>query len=176
MKSALTLTALVFLASPVFAVGTDDSTKTPDCADGQVWNPDTELCETPKKDAHSDQLLHDNAQRYAYAGDYDAAQRILKAIKDQDNTRTLALWGFTHRKLGDVDLGLSFYKKALMADANNLEARAYLGEAYVEQGDFDAALHQLAEIKARGGTGSSAEKFLRNAILGNPGRKYQIDS
>ncbi len=33
--------------------------------------------------------------------------------------------GYSHRKMGDVDVGIGFYKQALAIDPNNLNTREY---------------------------------------------------
>ena len=166
LAAALTLTPLT-----AFAAGEAPSTPTPtedrQCDDGQVWNPESKECEDAAESNQNDAYLLDSAQRYAYAGDYGDAQTVLKAVKSQDSSRTLALWGFTHRKMGHIDVGLAFYDKALEADPNNILARSYLGEAKINMGDYDGALMQLAEIRARGGEGSRAETLLLKAMQGS---------
>ena len=69
--------------------------------------------------------------------------------------------------MGHIDVGLAFYDKALEADPNNILARSYLGEAKINMGDYDGALMQLAEIRARGGEGSRAETLLLKAMQGS---------
>lgn len=165
--AALTLAPLT-----TYAAGTAPSTLEPEpevveCeVEGQVWNPETEICEVPEDSDQSDAFLLDSAQRLAYAGAYGTAQDILKGVDAQEASRTLALWGYTHRKMGNVDLGLAFYDKALQADPNNILARSYLGEAKINMGDYDGALVELAEIRARGGSGSRAESLLLQAMQG----------
>ena len=165
--------ALTLAPLSAFAAGSETSTPEPKvtCEDGQVWNEETETCEDPSESSQTDSFLLDSAQRYAYAGHYEDAQIVLSAVKDQTDSRTLTLWGFTHRKMGNVDLGLAFYDQALTKDPNNILARSYLGEAHVNLGDYDAALTQLAEIRARGGAGSRAETLLIKAMQG--GTLYQ---
>jgi tetratricopeptide (TPR) repeat protein len=169
MKLVLAV-ALTLAPLTVFAAGEAPSTPEPTadekCENGLVWNPETELCEEASESTQNDTYLLDSAQRYAYAGAYGDAQTVLRAVKSQDSSRTLALWGFTHRKMGQIEVGLSYYDQALDADPNNILARSYLGEAKVNMGDYDGALVQLAEIRARGGAGSRAEALLLQAMTG----------
>ena len=166
LAAALTLAPLT-----AFAAGTAPSTPEPTadekCEDGLVWDKDTKECVEPAESTQNDAYLLDSAQRYAYAGDYGDAQKVLRAVNSQDASRTLALWGFTHRKMGNIEVGLSFYDRALEVDPNNILARSYLGEAKVNMGDYDGALLQLAEIRARGGEGSRAETLLLKAMAGS---------
>lgn len=160
--------ALTLAPMTAFAAGPEPTTPAPtaeeECENGLVWNPDTEMCEEAAESGQDDATLLDSAQRYAYAGNYGDAQTVLKAVKSQDASRTLALWGFTHRKMGHTDVGLAFYDKALAANPDNILARSYLGEAKITMGDYQGAREQLAEIRARGGAGSRAEKLLLRAM------------
>ena len=98
------------------------------------------------------------------------AQDVLAAMSDQADDRVLTYLGFTHRKMGNVDLGMRFYNKALAKNPDNLLARSYLGQGLIEAGDTDAAVEQLREIIARGGKGSWSETSLRTAL--NTGVTY----
>jgi Tfp pilus assembly protein PilF len=85
-------------------------------------------------------------------------------MSDQQEDRVLTYWGFTHRKLGKMDLGMTFYERALDQNPDNLLARSYMGQALVEQNDLVGALAQLREIRARGGAGGWPEQSLDSAI------------
>lgn len=163
--AALTLAPMI-----AFAAGPEPTYPAPtaeeECDDGLVWNPDTEVCEEASESTQTDAYLLDSAQRYAYAGNYEDAQTVLKAVDDQSASRTLALWGFTHRKMGNTEVGLAFYDQALTVNPDNIVARSYLGEAKVNMGDYKGAREQLAEIRARGGSGSRAESLLLKALQG----------
>ena len=91
-------------------------------------------------------------------------------MSDQTDDRVLTYLGFTHRKMGNVDLGMRYYHKALAKNPDNLLARSYLGQGLIEAGDADAAVAQLREIIARGGKGSWSETSLRTAL--NTGVTY----
>ena len=171
MRQTLTaaLFALPFLAGAALAVGDDDSPPKPtetstECPDGYVFDKEKDGC------VKSASLDLDDDQRYqavrelAYAGRYDDAQGVLRAMADQSDDRVLTYWGFTHRKMGNAVLAQAFYEKAIAANPDNILARSYMGQGFVESGDMDAAIAQWREIKARGGEGSWAEAALREAI------------
>ena len=138
---------------------------TQDCTNGQVWDSRAGRCVSPQSGALDDDTLFGAVREFAYADQLENAQAALAAMSDQSDDRVLTYWGFTHRKLGDMDKGMSFYKAALEKNPGNIAARSYMGQAYVETGDLVAARRQLLEISAHGGAGTWSETSLRQAIL-----------
>jgi tetratricopeptide (TPR) repeat protein len=57
------------------------------------------------------------------------------------------LMGFSLRKTGDYKQAYTFYRKALDFDPNHKGALEYLGELYVETGQFDKAKENVARLK-----------------------------
>ena len=84
----------------------------------------------------------------------------------------LTYWGFTSRKLGDVEAAMAWYDAALAANPDNLLARAYRGMAYVEMGDLTLARAELEDIWERGGAGGWPEAALAQAIATGVGVSY----
>ena len=161
--------ALILIAAPAWAAPEDfapppptETTKT--CEDGQVWDRETETCKDPDDAAFDDATRLRAARELAQADRYDDALRVLASIGDQADSAVLTITGFAHRKAGRADLGLAFYDQALAADPDNLLARAYLGEAYLDAGDVVAARAQLSEIRRRGGRQTWPEIALRLAL------------
>ncbi|MCB4455550.1 tetratricopeptide repeat protein [Leisingera sp. McT4-56] len=134
------------------------------CKGKRVWDDDKKRCVRPRKSSLNQQGLLEAARELAYAGRQQDAQAVLSAMADQKDTMVLTYWGFTHRRLGNQELAQSFYDQALVQDPDNVLARSYMGQAFVEQGKYGAAKAQLKEIKARGGAGSWAEASLRSAL------------
>ncbi|MEO1734399.1 MAG: hypothetical protein AAFR45_12350 [Pseudomonadota bacterium] len=129
-----------------------------------VWDASIKKCVRPDQSSSLAPDVQYNAVReLAYAGRYDEAQIVLSQM-DQSDDRVLTYWGFTHRKLGNLELANAFYQDAIDANPDNILARSYMGQGFVEAGKTDAALAQWREIKARGGTGTWAEASLREAI------------
>lgn len=87
----------------------------------------------------------------AKSGKYAEAIALLQTADDKSDPRVLNYIGFATRKLGRVDEALGYYAKALAADPNYTVARAYLGEAFLMQGDVAKAKEQLGEIEKRCG-------------------------
>lgn len=166
----LLFAAAIALPQAAFAVGSDDSAPTSsetttECSDGQIWDSATSSCVTPKDSRLDDDTLYQAAREFAYAGQFEHAQAALAEISLQNSDRVLTYWGFTHRNLGDHDLGMSFYHKALAQNPNNIRARSYMGQALVMVGDDAGAYGQLIEIRARGGENTWAESALEQALL-----------
>ena len=68
------------------------------------------------------------------------------------------------RKAGRLDIGITYYRKALALNPNFVLAREYLGEGYVAAGRIDLARAELAEIANRCGTTCEEYADLAKAI------------
>lgn len=79
---------------------------------------------------------------------YDEAEALLAdaALAFGPHPDVLTYRGFVHRKTDDYAKAVSFYNAALEIAPNHLGANEYLGELYLERGDTDAALRQLAKL------------------------------
>ncbi len=168
MMKSLTVGVLTLaLSGPAFAAG--DATPTApkpvkECKNGKVWSEKKNRCTKPENANLTDDKLYDNVRALAHNERFEDAQTVLSSMSDQSEDRVLTYWGFTHRKLGDVNLGMAFYDQAITQNPNNILARSYLGQAYVESGDLMAARTELQEIRTRGGAGTWAEISLASAI------------
>ena len=90
---------------------------------------------------------------------------MLESVANKNDAFVLTYLGYSHRKLGDIDLGISFYKKALDIDPDNVATREYLGEGYVSKGQLDLAYLELAEIEQRCGTRCEEYEALEKAMF-----------
>ncbi|MFY0311402.1 tetratricopeptide repeat protein [Leisingera sp. D0M16] len=161
--------ALTLPVAAIAASGNDwnppkpsETTKT--CKGKRVWDDEKKRCVRPRKSSLNQEQLLGAARELAYAGRQEDAQAVLSAMADQQDSLVLTYWGFTHRKLGNLELAQDYYDQALARDPDNILARSYMGQGLVEQGNYDAALVQWKEIKARGGDGTWAEASLRSAL------------
>jgi tetratricopeptide (TPR) repeat protein len=111
-----------------------------------------------------DEDLYQQGRLLAKAGEYDWALTLLTAIKNQDDPRVLNYTGYSHRKAGRLDTGITFYRKALSINPNFVLAREYLGEGYVAAGRIDLAKVELSEISKRCGVGCEEYKDLKRVI------------
>ncbi|MDU9003578.1 tetratricopeptide repeat protein [Sedimentitalea todarodis] len=162
------LPLLIAMPGLVFAASDDAPPKpthtTNSCKGVKVWDPTKQKCVKPKDASLDGDILYDAARELAYAGRYDDAQGVLQAMADQKDDRVLTYWGFTHRKLGNLELANIFYEHAIKQNPDNILARSYMGQGFVEEGRVDEAIAQWHEIRNRAGTGSWAEASLREAI------------
>jgi len=82
------------------------------------------------------------------AKDYKAALAELTPMLDKhQHADVYNLMGFSLRKTGDQKQAYTFYRKALDFDPQHRGALEYLGELYVETGQFDKARENVAQLK-----------------------------
>ena len=166
------------------------------CTDGKIWNEEKKECVAPedlkpaetkteekpadgtpteekakeeeqkKTERQIDDKLYEAAREFAYAGQYGNALRALRAASDQEDPRILNYLGYNTRKLGNMELGMTYYRRALQKDENYILARSYMGQALIEQGDIEGARVQLVEIRDRGGEKTWAYRALLQSLGG----------
>lgn len=168
-KIALIATSLV-LSNASASLAMDDSAtpKPVKCENGQVYDEKTKACVTSESNLIDDDTRFEAARSFAYAGQYQHAITALEAIGNQNQARVLNMLGYSNRKIGNKDLAMDYYTTALALDPNYLLARAYMGQALANEGNFEAARDQLLEIGARGGRETWAYVSLKQH-LGNIG-------
>lgn len=167
LASAIALQSFAF-APAVYAAGGDSSPPKPTnttkkCLFGRVYDEAAGRCVKPNKSNFTDDQLYQAVRELAYDGQYENAQNILR-IMEQTDDRVLTYWGFTYRKMGEIDLANAYYQHAIDTNPDNILARSYMGQGFVSEGKTDLAIQQWREIKARGGEGTWAEASLRKAI------------
>ena len=153
------------LPSQAFLGGDDDDSPRRKCPSGKSWSDKAGKCVSQRSDALSDEDRARAGRQLARDGNYNEAIAVLENVADKSNPRVLTYLGYSHRKLGDVDLGISLYLKALAIDPENIDTREYLGEAYVTKGQLDLAYLELAEIEKRCGTSCKEYQALEKAML-----------
>jgi tetratricopeptide (TPR) repeat protein len=162
------------------------------CTDGKIWSEDKKECLAPedlkpvettpiegkpagekapdaeqkKSQRDVDDMLYEAAREFAYAGQHENALRALRAASDQQDPRILNYMGYNSRKLGNMELGMRYYREALQKDENYILARSYMGQALIEQGDLEGARVQLVEIRDRGGENTWAYRALLGSLGG----------
>ena len=104
--------------------------------------------------------------------DYDKAIRKLKTLitaSSTDFTRADVYneLGFAYRKSEDFDNAAKYYNKALKLDPEHLGAIEYQGEMYVDLGQKENALNNLALLKKLVGENNSYYNELNNYISNN---------
>ncbi len=126
--------------------------KSKKCPSGTAWNSQQKKCVAVKSGSLSDDDLARAGRQLAKDGHYQEAIKVLEMASNENHPAILTYLGYSQRKLGNVDLGISLYKRALDIDPDNVDTREYLGEGYVSKGELDLAWLELVEIERRCGT------------------------
>jgi tetratricopeptide (TPR) repeat protein len=134
------------------------------CPEGTAWSKQQGKCVPQKSGLLSDEDLAQAGRSLALDGKYEEAIKVLGLASNKSDPAVLTYLGYCHRKLGDVDLGISLYKKALDVDPDNVDTREYLGEGYVSKGELDLAWLELREIEKRCGTACKEYQTLDRAM------------
>ncbi len=163
--SVLVAAGLAF-ATPVFAAGEDSTTVSPasQCKKGEVWDAKKKACVKASSGILNDEELYQQGRALAKEGRYEWALQVLAAISNQNDPRVLNYTGYSHRKAGRLETGISYYRKALAINPNFVLAREYLGEGYVAAGRIDLARIELGEIALRCGDKCEEYRDLSTAI------------
>ena len=178
MRFMIPLTCTVFLASPAFAVGSNDSSPpvktetTTTCEDGQIFDDKTKACVDADKQSFNDDDRYRAVRELAYAGEYQRALRVISMADNPKSSRFLTYRGFIHRQNGKMDQAMAFYTAALRADPDNVLARSYMGMGLAKMGHKGAAQAQLEEIAARSGQDGWAFTALKAVLDGEAGAIY----
>lgn len=143
---AILLCAGMGMSAPVYAAGgggnNDDATE---CRSGMVWDKQKKRCVNQNSGVDQDSLF-EAGKRHADAGRYQQAIEVLR-LASADDKRVLNYLGFSYRKMGQVDRGLTYYRQAVAMDPEYTLVREYMGEALLQKDDLAGALEQLAEIR-----------------------------
>ena len=160
------LAASLSFASPAFAAGEGSSSGSPakKCKTGQVWDKNKAKCVKATSGILPDEDLYQQGRALAKEGHYEWALQVLAAVGNQNDPRVLNYTGYSYRKAGRLETGISYYRKALAINPDFVLAREYLGEGYVAAGRVDLARAQLDEIAARCGQSCEEYKDLSVAI------------
>ena len=162
---ALPLVALaVTWTSPSYAFDFWNWGKPKKCPSGTAWSKEEKKCVAIKKGSLSDEDLARAGRALALEGHYRDAIKVLAMASNDNDPAVLTYLGYSQRKLGNVDLGISLYKKALDIDPDNVDTREYLGEGYVSKGELDLAWLELVEIEKRCGTTCVEYRALEKAL------------
>jgi tetratricopeptide (TPR) repeat protein len=172
MRNLAILTFAAFLgvsiSSVALAAGQGGSSNTSatdnNCKKGEVWDKKHKKCVKAQSRVLPDEELFEQGRALAQAGYYDWALEVLAAIEDQSDPKVLNYMGYSHRKAGRLEIGITYYRKALDIDPNYVLAREYLGEGYVAAGRIDLAKSELSEIAKRCGITCEEYKDLAKAI------------
>lgn len=117
------------------------------CRKGLVLDLRRNKCVAPQQGAVDDESIYRTGRDLADADRFDEAIAILSLAENKSDPRVLNYLGYSHRKLGRINVGLGYYQEALRIDPDYTLVREYLGEAYLQLGDVHSAKLQLAEIE-----------------------------
>jgi tetratricopeptide (TPR) repeat protein len=108
----------------------------------------------------------DDARSLIERGRYRDAIGVLRHVVDAEprNADALNLLGFSLRKNGDMRNAQGFYLKALKIRPNHRDANEYLGELYVEIGQFEKARARLDALEGICGTSCREYRALKSVI------------
>ncbi len=160
----------VGLSAPAFAAGdgggssSDASPASQNCKKGEVWDKKKKKCVKKESGVLPDEDLYQQGRALARQGHYDWAIEVLALIQNRQDPRVLNYTGYSHRKAGRLEIGITYYRQALAIDPNFNLAREYLGEGYIAAGRVDLAMAELAAIEKSCGTGCEEYKDLSAAI------------
>ena len=176
---SLALACTLAFAAPAFAAGGgsdgggssggssgggNGSPTAQQCKKGEVWSASKKKCVKAESGILTDEDLYQQGRALAKEAHYDWAIEVLSAIQDQEDPRVLNYLGYANRKAGRLDIGITYYQKALAIDPNFNLAREYLGEGYLAAGRVDLAMAQLEAIGKSCGTSCEEYQDLQAAI------------
>jgi tetratricopeptide (TPR) repeat protein len=123
--------------------------------------------------AQNQRTADDKAYEAAYwkakNGDYAGALEMAATAENKNDPRILRVTGYATRKLGDVDGGMAYYRRALAINPADTRTRQYMGEAFLTKGDMKGAVEQLGEIARACGNCEDYQKLAQaiTAYQGN---------
>jgi Flp pilus assembly protein TadD len=95
----------------------------------------------------------------------EAVARLKQAVvTEPNNADAYNYLGYSHRKLGDRDKALGFYRKALSLAPKHRGANEYLGELYLDMGELAKAEERLEVLDGACFFGCEEYSDLKQAI------------
>jgi Flp pilus assembly protein TadD len=162
------LACLIGLSAPALAAGdgggSDSSPAGQNCKKGEVWDKTKKKCVKSQSGVLPDEDLYQQGRALARQGHYDWAVQVLAVVQNRKDPRVLNYMGYSHRKAGRLEIGITYYREALAIDPNFNLAREYLGEGYIAAGRIDLAMNELAAIEKSCGRDCAEYRDLSAAI------------
>jgi tetratricopeptide (TPR) repeat protein len=162
------LACLIGLSGAAMAAGdgggSDASPTNQNCKKGEIWDKNKKKCVKAQSGLLSDEDLYQQGRALARLGHYDWAIEVLALVQNRQDPRVLNYTGYSHRKAGRLEAGITYYREALAIDPNFNLAREYLGEGYIAAGRIDLAKAELAAIEKSCGTACAEYEDLSAAI------------
>lgn len=126
--------------------GSGDAPTVTKCKRGEVWDAKAKKC-AQAKSGIDDESLYAAGRDLANYGRYEEAIQVLALAANKKDPRILNYLGYSNRKIGNIELGMEYYKAALAEDPSYTLVREYLGEAHLIKGDVNSAKEQLTAIE-----------------------------
>ncbi|NKB54441.1 MAG: tetratricopeptide repeat protein [Rhizobiaceae bacterium] len=165
LAAGMLLGGSAFTVSAFAASDGNSTTTTPTCINGKVWDKKKRLCVLPKKSSQlDDDNIYEAARDLAYNRRYEEAIVVLELAENKNDPRILNYLGYSNRKLGRIEKGLTYYAAALREDPDYTLVMEYMGEAFLQLGKVDKAREQLAEIEKRCGKDCREYSMLETEI------------
>ena len=159
---AIAFAGVVGFTAPAFAQKGDPPPRPKiDCSKKE--NQKKAACQNRNSELGDDELFY-AGYWLARTGDYKLAVHYLSQARNDADPRILTYLGYSLRKLGQTGEAMTYYTRALAANPDYTIARAYMGEAFLEQGAKEKAAEQLVEIEQRCGTHCAEYKELAAAL------------
>ena len=97
----------------------------------------------------------------------DAIPYLDVALQERPaNANVLSYAGYAHSMVGDYNVAVDYFHRALASDPDHKEAHQHLGELYVAVHDITSAKAQLAELTRICPSGCDEKDALAKAIAG----------
>ena len=144
--------------------GNDASPTNQSCKKGEVWDKNKKKCVKAQSGLLPTRTSTSRAARWPGWASMTGRSRFWPLVQNQNDPRVLNYMGYSHRKAGRLDIGITYYRKALAIDPNFNLAREYLGEGYIAAGRIDLAMAELAAIEKSCGTTCEEYQDLSAAI------------
>jgi tetratricopeptide (TPR) repeat protein len=164
LLAAGAIIAGAMLNTPAQAIGGGGQQQQNTCKQGYVYDSQKQQCVKAEAGILNDDALAEYAYALAREGRFQEALDTLDLMQDPSTAEALNYRGYATRKLGRIDEGIGYYRRAVALDPEYVLVREYLGEAYVTQGRLDLATEQLGEIEKRCGTTCEPYQDLAEAI------------
>lgn len=146
-KPLLAVVLTLAIVSPAMAAGSSSTSRPPALPKAQPTD-------------------YDLGVKAVQAGDYGRALTLLERVVKAD-PRNADAWnyiGFSHRRLKHFDQSLAAYQKALAINPDHRGANEYLGELYLQTGEFEKARERLAKLQGLCPSGCPEYEDLKKAI------------
>ena len=128
MRNSMILILLLGLAFVLMGAGSSSSSEKPESS--------------PSVEKNADYIAVKKAVK---TQDYQQAVALLKKANEAflEHANVFNLLGYSYRKMGNFQLGLQYYQRALKIEPEHRGANEYLGELYLQTGELVKAEERL---------------------------------